>query len=332
MGLQLGSGGGSQSGYSSGTSSGTTTGDQSGTQSGSTTATPTSGWGDMDTMLRTLIGNGGNTGTQTGALGNMQSIINDAAGVVPGIDAANAALGNYGTAHQAYSTAPTSTVGTGQVSAPTAASLMGQYQDPYTQQVVDATTADANNSLLTGLNALKSSYGGQLGNGREGVAAGQAVGDYTRGLASTIGSLRNQGFNTALAGGQGDAANALTASGQNAANTLTASGQNAANTLNTNEFNVGQQNLNDQQAMNALQDFQGNLINRNALQVGDATSLYNMGQGGVNNMLSYLQSQIPAFGQSSTQSTSNKASGSSTGEQSGYNAGSSNQSSTGAKI
>jgi hypothetical protein len=204
--------------------------------------------------------------------------------------------------------------------------MISNYLSPYTDQVTNATINDSDLALRKSLNDITAQFGGQTGNTQAGVAAGTAVSDSLTRLAPILAQTRQQGFTTALSGAQGDAANALSA------NT-----SNAANTLANNEFNVGAQQSNDQQSMQAIRDYVGNLTNNNAITTGNAQTQYGMGGGGVTNLLQYLSSQVPAFGQTntgtSTGSTSQTGttSGQSDTSQSGNSSGNSNSYGSGAK-
>ena len=182
-----------QGSYSGNTQSDTT---QSGSvlSTGSTAANPTDAW---SLISKTLQGNLGTTGlnpTQQQAMGYYTTpwASHGAQHTNNLIDWGGQVLSQFTTGdnNKANLAAPTSTVGTGQVVAPTASSFMSLYDNPYQFQVVDAAKADAGQALSEGLNKIAANFGGQYGNNGAGVAAGQAVGDYTRGLTSNLANLQ----------------------------------------------------------------------------------------------------------------------------------------------
>lgn len=74
------------------------------------------------------------------------------------------------------------------------------YLDPYTDEVIDATTADINASRDEEANAQRQAMlaRGALGSSdRRGVREAELAGRYDRTLASTIGGLRSSGFRQA---------------------------------------------------------------------------------------------------------------------------------------
>lgn len=297
MGLQVGSG--SSNGTTTGTTSGTQIGgsntETTGTQTGQQSVQPTQGWGDINSALRGILGGGGGglTADQQGATNFMRDQASRPA--ITGIDNANTVLSQYiGNNHPAYQ------VGSGMSVDPNqGAAFMGAYQNPYTDQVVNATNADLTQGLKTGLNELRAGYGGSMGNGREGVAAAGTVDDYLRNLASTDSGLRSQGFTTAAGLGQNDASRAQT--GQIA---------NQGNQTTRDLANLSSKYQNDQQSMGAAGQYVGNLGQQYGINAGNTQAVYNMSGGGTNNLMNYLGTQTPAFGQSQT--------GSNTGSQTGY--------------
>lgn len=293
-----------------GTSNVNSTGTTTGQTAGQVTADPTAGYGNVSDIVQRLTASGGNglTPEQQAALTGIQG---SAADVTGKIDYGNSVLSQYvGDNHPAYQSGGTSTV-----SAPSASSLISSYMTPYQQQVVDAAGADSNQNFAKNLNTLHAEYGGQSGNGREGVAAGQALDDSTRSYNDLVSGLLNTGYTTALGGAENEAGN-----------DLTASGQNAALTQGNNQFNVGANQANDAQSIGVVQDYLNNTVpTENAIQTGDASTIAGMSGSGVSQMLQYLQSQVPAFGQSSTGNTT----GTQTGNQTGNTTGTSNTDMTG---
>jgi hypothetical protein len=78
--------------------------------------------------------------------------------------------------------------------------MMAKYQDPYTQQVIDATTADLNRSFdrSSEQSRLASPFGGD----RLGVREGTIEGERGRAIADVGSRLRSDGFRTAAGLGQ----------------------------------------------------------------------------------------------------------------------------------
>ena len=147
-----------QGSYSGNTQSDTT---QSGSvlSTGSTAANPTDAW---SLISKTLQGNLGTTGlnpTQQQAMGYYTTpwASHGAQHTNNLIDWGGQVLSQFTTGdnNKANLAAPTSTVGTGQVVAPTASSFMSLYDNPYQFQVVDAAKADAGQALSEGLNKIE---------------------------------------------------------------------------------------------------------------------------------------------------------------------------------
>ena len=88
---------------------------------------------------------------------------------------------------------------------------LAQYQNPYTQQVIDASAQDVLRNAQLGLNQLsgQAQRAGAFGGSRHGVA----MGEIGRGVAQQLGQqsaqLRQQGFNTAQQMAQQDIANRM---------------------------------------------------------------------------------------------------------------------------
>lgn len=83
------------------------------------------------------------------------------------------------------------------------------YQNPYTQDVVNASLADYDQQAARSRAALEAqgAAAGAFGGSRFGIAQGTLMGDQDRARASLEAGLRQQGFNTAAALSQSDAAN-----------------------------------------------------------------------------------------------------------------------------
>lgn len=98
-----------------------------------------------------------------------------------------------------------------------------ELMSPYLQDVVDTTRADMEASNAAQLNALRArgAAAGAFGGSRFGVAEGQAIGDQSRALGSTLANLRHTGWmNAGQLAGQNAAmqtqANLSSAAAQNA--------------------------------------------------------------------------------------------------------------------
>lgn len=83
---------------------------------------------------------------------------------------------------------------------PLSGQQIGQYQNPYQSQVIDATVADWNQARQGAMNDVSDRYmkAGAFGGGREAVAQGVAMGQADRNLGSLIASLNSQGYSQAL--------------------------------------------------------------------------------------------------------------------------------------
>lgn len=269
-----------------------------GFQSGLTQAVAPQGYEDA---WRKMLAGGGSTPGQTGAAsfftGNgdiKNSLLNPTSNGWYGANDRNAnlqTLANPGGFAAAYGPAPV--VGAaGDITANTAASFMSPYSQGYTQNVVDATTNDMTSALGKGLNEISAQYGGQYGNGRSGVAMGQAVGDFTRALGTTTAGLRDQGFGRALGAGQFD-------SGQN----LAAQTQNVSNNMATDQFNSTLKNNRDQFGANTMiganQAQMGNTATAANIGTNAANSAANIGGQGFAQQLAALQAGNPLIGQAS---------------------------------
>ena len=166
---------------------------------------------------------------------------------------------------------------------------LAQYQNPYTQQVIDAQAQDVLRNAQLGLNQLgtQAQKAGAFGGSRHGVA----MGEIGRGVAQTLGQqsaqLRQQGFNTAQQMAQQDIATRMQGS--------LANQQAAANDLSRQ---LQAQGMNQQAAENQAQrmlqasttgsqlGMQGALANQQAglqgaqLRLGAANQLGQLGNLG----------------------------------------------------
>lgn len=135
---------------------------------------------------------------------------------------------------------------------------LAQYQNPYTQQVIDANTADIMRGARMGLNALgaQATQAGAFGGSRHGVA----MGELGRGVAEQIGqqsaALRQAGFTNAQQMAQADIQNRLAQAnlGLSAAGQLAGLGQQSFGYGQTIQQNLAQQGAQQQAIQQALID------------------------------------------------------------------------------
>ena len=106
--------------------------------------------------------------------------------------------------------------------------FMAGYQNPYENQVVQQTLTDIGQAQDIALNQMgaQAEAANAFGGSRQGVAEAQTRLGYGKQAANTIGQLRQQGFNTALAAAQNQAA------AQNAASQFGAQAGMTAQQLN----------------------------------------------------------------------------------------------------
>lgn len=81
---------------------------------------------------------------------------------------------------------------------------IGQFMNPFTQNVVNRTGMDMARQAAMGQNALgaQASAAGAFGGSRHGVAEGTMLGDYGRAFGDIAANLNQSGFNTALGAAQ----------------------------------------------------------------------------------------------------------------------------------
>lgn len=341
-----------QSGSYTGT--GTTTNDGTSTNTSVATSTPTApaGWESFWNSIQP--GQGGFNPTQqgavdwfTGAMGNP-----DPANLQGAKNGMNWGA-NYFQDQVANRTAPTlrnlaqidpaaygapANVGTQQVSAKSGADFMGNYLNPYTQQVVDSSLADFDVGGERAANAFRASNiaGGASGAGSNPVAAGILGGELARGRAATAAQLRSGAFNTAAGLGQGDAGLDLNAQMANQGASLNADQFNYTGRQNRNMFdaNLGMA-YNDQRDRTA-RDFvgtQGQIANLGTtgfgIGQGLANSLFSAGGQGQGQNLDWLSAAIPLFAQTNTGTNTGTSSSTGTSTESGGSSGNSSGSARG---
>lgn len=133
----------------------------------------------------------------------------------------------------------------------TAASGMGTYQNPYQQQVIDATLRDIGGAQQMAMNQLgaQASQANAFGGSRHGIAEAESNKAFNQQALDAVSRMRQQGFNTALGASQADLQRQLGAAGQ-----LAGMGQQS--------FGYGQAIQNQQMRQGAMQQQQmQNLIN-----------------------------------------------------------------------
>jgi len=133
----------------------------------------------------------------------------------------------------------------------TAASGMATYQNPYENQVVQASLRDVANQAAMGMNNLnaQADQANAFGGSRHGIAMAEAAKGFNQQAMDQAARLRSQGFNTALGASQADLNRQLGAAGQ-----LAGMGQQS--------FGYGQAIQNQQMQQGAMQQqMMQNLIN-----------------------------------------------------------------------
>ena len=143
----------------------------------------------------------------------------------------------------------------------TAAQGMGNYQNPYENQVVQQTLRDVGSQALNAQNMLgaQASAANAFGGSRHGIAESEMAKNYTQQMFDQANRMRQQGFNTALGASQADLSRQLGAAGQLAG--MGAQSFNYGQALGDQQMRQGQM---QQQAMQALIDSARNQYNNYA--------------------------------------------------------------------
>jgi hypothetical protein len=141
----------------------------------------------------------------------------------------------------------------GASSAPIDAATIAQYQNPYTQQVIDATTAQMGHDNQTAMANLQGNQiaQGALGGNATGVAKGILAGQQGRTEASTVSGLYSNAYQQALGAAQHQQQTGL--AGANALANYGISGQNAALAGANAQIGAGTLQQQTQQAQDAAQ-------------------------------------------------------------------------------
>ncbi len=211
----------------------------------------------------------------------------------------------------------------------TAASFMDPYRQGYTNDVVNATTADLANQYGKAQNAsnMAGTAAGGIANSRMGLRDAQTTDDFLRTLATTTGGLRDAGFSRAIGAGQGDAGLNLTGQQANQAAELSNSQFNAANNIDAQKFNNTLLNNRQQfdsgtalntnaQRLNSIQQMTNSDVTANSIAGGNASQLGNLGGMNFGQLLQGLAAGTPLFGSTSTNTGSGTSSGTSSGSSS----------------
>jgi len=151
------------------------------------------------------------------------------------------------------------TVGAGTANIGTLAGAdIGQYQNPYTEQVIEASQADILRGAQQGINALDYQAGraGAFGGSRHGVALGELGTGVAQQLAETSAQQRQAGFQTAQQMAQQDIQNRLSQAnlGLAGAAQLGNLGQQSFQTGRTIQQDIAQQGAQQQAMQQALID------------------------------------------------------------------------------
>lgn len=170
---------------------------------------------------------------------------------------------------------------------------ISRYQNPYTDQVVNATMTDLERSrqMAQAGNNAAATQAGAFGGSRQAVQNALTNEAYDRNAASTLANLRNQGFNTALNAAQSDVGNRQQMAlsnlgfgnqaaqfGAQAGNTAALANQAAQN--NMRQFNVGTTMTAQQANQSALEA----ALNRQLSAGNQMANIGNMQQtAGMNN-------------------------------------------------
>jgi hypothetical protein len=163
--------------------------------------------------------------------------------------------------------------------------FMGDYQNPYTSQVIDATLADFDEYAGTQRAAQDAQAGltGAFGGSRYGIMEGQLEGELSRGRASTQAALLDQQYRLAAQLGQYDAGSANQFALERAGmglNTALANQQSLNQAGQYNATNALQSALSNQQANNqfSLTNFGAGVDQ--ARYGADAANQFNLTQSG----------------------------------------------------
>lgn len=234
-------------------------------------------WGDSRVQPQGPPTYGGGGGSYTP--NNFQTVAEQAnmaaQGGAAGAMGYNPSMVNPGTA-QGYGDIQSQNVGAGMVGAQSGAQGMGQYQNPWEQQVVQGALDDqARGEAMFREGGIYSKGTGTYGGDRQAVQVGEANRNFAdrQGLLSA--QLRSQGFNTAAANAQADASRYLQAGGMNQGAGLNAQMANQSAGLRAGLANQGA--YNNMAQYNTGLNMQGQLANQQAGLAGAGLNLQGAG-------------------------------------------------------
>lgn len=166
----------------------------------------------------------------------------------------------------------------------TAAGGMAAYQNPYQQQVIDATLRDIGGAQQMAMNQLgaQATQANAFGGSRQGIAEAETNKAFNQQAIDAVSRMRQQGFNTALGASQADLNRQLGAAGELAG--------------------LGQQSFNYGQALNQQQMQQGAMQQAAMQQLIDAgkqqfQGFANMPQNNLATLLQTITAQPSLAGQ-----------------------------------
>ena len=168
--------------------------------------------------------------------------------------------------------------------APTAASQMGSYTNPYENQVVQATLRDIGGAQQQAMNQIgqQASAAGAFGGSRHGIAEAESNKAFNQQALDAAARMRAQGFNTALGASQFDVGNQMNVNAANVGAINAAQQQNIANQMAGNQARLGaagqMANL-GQQSFGYGQAIQNQQMQQGTMQQQLMQDLINQGKG-----------------------------------------------------
>ena len=223
---------------------------------------------------------GGGSPAQQGGGGPVQQVMPPAQG-----GAGQPAGANMANPYNQASMAQQAAMGrVGQGMNQTAAGGMAAYQNPYEQQVINATMRDIGGAQQQAMNQLgaQATQANAFGGSRHGIAQAETNKAFNQQAIDAVSRMRQQGFNTALGASQADLNRQLGAAGQLAG-------------LGQQSFNYGQALTNQQMQQGALQQAaMQQLIDAGK---GQFQGFANQPQNALNTMLQTITAQPSLSGQ-----------------------------------
>lgn len=227
-------------------------------------------------QLATIGAAGAGSGTLSDAVARTQAVGSTGPAYASSAYAAPAAAGGVTT----QSAPDSAMLGFRDVNAPTFdAAGLSQYENPYTNDVINSTISDLDRSRKIALNGAQSGLTGQGGEGawngaRAGVERGQIDDAFLRNVGQVSSNLRNTMFDTATGLQKDYGAAAQQAQTTNQGADLTRGQTAYGGTLSTNQKN--QDAINQILEANAQREQQAGQFNASA---ANDTSKFNAGQG-----------------------------------------------------